>query len=62
MLDKRVSVEFKVALLRAGVTIKQFAIDQGWDIDRLRNVLRGFVNPSDEEIDVLKKFIKGVGK
>ena len=40
-------------------TIKQWCIDNGFDVDRIKNVIRGVVKATDEEIEAINKYAEG---
>jgi len=57
----QINVEkFKIALiLNNNQKIKAWALENDFDVDRLRNVLRGLVEPTDEEIKKIVGFYTG---
>lgn len=56
MIDSKA---FKKKLIDDEKTMKQWALENGFDIDRLRNILDGRVNATDEEIEAINKYAEG---
>jgi hypothetical protein len=56
MIDSKA---FKKKLIDDEKTMKQWALENGFDIDRLRNILDSRVNATQEEIDKISKYVEG---
>lgn len=53
MIDE---IGFRKMLVEEKKTIKQWCLERGYDVDRIKNVLRGVVKPTDQEIDAINKY------
>jgi len=51
--------EFKKKLIDDEKTMKQWSVENGFDLDRLKNIIYGYVKPKDEEIEKIKKYVEG---
>jgi hypothetical protein len=56
MIDSKA---FRKKLIDDEKTMKAWAFENSYDIDRLRNILDGRVNATDEEIEKIKKYVEG---
>jgi len=48
--------DFRKKLIDDELTLKEWAIQNGWDYDRLKNLLRNVVKPTDEEIETINNY------
>lgn len=53
------SKEFKKRLIDDDLTMKRWALENGFDIDRLRNILEERVIPRPDEVLKLNQYIAG---